>query len=216
MVNLHIRISRSYADISGWIATEKYEQCIAYQHDADGQVKRTHVHLWMKGVKSSTDTLKNHVRKITGPVDKSDWYFTTVNKVNELWTDKLITYLSKGHLLPVFNKGFNPADVETYQALWVKPPSPVELIDGKLYLRREIKEEKKKKTKRELIEEMLKTYTDELDVRETVELVRKVLIDNNEVLGMYKVMDYYDSLIMYGSKDQFVCMVVRRIQSRDK
>lgn len=212
-MNLHIRISRSYSELTAWIASESYGSCVVYEHEADNEVSRTHCHIWVKNVKCSTDTLKNHVKKFIGKVAPSDWYFTTVNKSGDLWTDDVITYMSKGTLSPVFVSGWSSDEIDSFRQKWVSPPSPLVVQDGKLVIKRTVKETAKK-TKRELIQEMLETYLPEMDTREIIELIRKVLIRNNEVLGMYKVTDFYDSLLCYGNKEKFVDMMVQKINSR--
>lgn len=212
-MNLHIRISRPYTDISGWILNEKHESCVVYEHDKDDEVARTHCHIWVKGIQCSTDSLKNHIKKVIGPVDKSDWYFTTVNKSKEPWTDDVITYMSKGKLEPKYKNGFTDEEIDNFKSKWVVPPNPITTQDGMLVVKRVVKETNKK-TKRELIQEMLETYLPEMETHEMIELIRKVLIKNNEVLGMYKVMDFYDGLLCYGAKEKFVDMMVQKINSR--
>jgi len=34
--------------------------------------------------------------------------------------------------------------------------------------------------------------------------IRKVLIDDNQILGLYKVIDIYDAYVMYYQKDKFL------------
>lgn len=213
-MDLHIRISRPYSDISGWITTESCSTCIVYEHEADEEIKRTHCHMWVKGIECNTDTLKNHIKKVLGKVDKSDWAFMAIHpKTKTPYNDTLITYMSKGVLQPMYKKNWTFEEVEEYRKKWVANPHPITTQDGKLVVKREVKETAKK-TKRELIQEMLETYLPEMDTRETVELIRKVLIKNNEVLGMYKVTDFYDSLLCYGNKEKFLDMVVQKINSR--
>lgn len=212
-MNLQIRISRPYDDISQWILAEDCSQCVVYEHESDDEISRTHCHVWIKNVMCNTDTLKNHIRKVVGKVDKSDWAFMEVNKKTKTpYNDTLITYMSKGKLLPKYVKGFIEEEIESFRLKWTQP-NPITTQDGMLVVKREIKDSKKK-TKRELIQEMLETYLPEMDTDEMIELIRKVLIRNNEVIGMYKVIDYYDSLLCYGNKERFVSMVVQKINSR--
>lgn len=212
MPNFHIRVSRSYSEIKPWIDNEPCSSVIVYEHPADGKVARVHCHIWAKGIGKS-DTLKNHLKKVIGSVEKTDWYFTEKSKDKTEWDDNLITYMSKGVLTPQLVRGYTDEYVEEYKLKWVKPDSPVKTIDGKLYVEKEIKESKKK-TKRELIEEMKNLYLESMEIEEVIKLIRKVLIKHNEVIGMYKVMDYYDSLLMYANKHKFVDMVVQKINSR--
>lgn len=214
MPNYHVRISRSYEELKGFFENEKCTHMVVYEHDADEEVSRTHCHAWIKGCANS-DTLKNHIRKLIGPVSKTDWYFTEKNKKYVEWTDDVMTYLSKGVLEVKYVIGFTEAEIEEKKNKWIKIETKPKLFneDGKLIIEKEIKE-KKKKTKRELIELMKARYVETMDVDEVVKLIRKVLVQNDEVIGMYKVMDYYDSLIMYANKQKFIDMVTQKINSR--
>lgn len=212
MPNFHIRISRPYLDIKPWVDTEVCASIVVYEHPSDDEVSRVHCHIWAIGIGKS-DTLKNHLKKVIGEVDKSDWYFTEKNKKKEPWTDEVITYMSKGVLTPMYVKGYTEEQIADYCSKWVFPQSPLKCVDGKLVIEREIAE-KKKKTKREIIEEMKSFYLDTMELDEVIKLIRKILIKNNEVIGMYKVMDYYDALIMYANKQLFVDMIVQKINSR--
>lgn len=212
MPNYHIRITRPYNDIKSWIESEVCDKVVVFEHDADHEVNRTHCHLWAIGIGKS-DTLKNHLRKVIGAVEATDWYFTEKNKEKQYWTDDVITYMSKGNLCYKYNKGFASEDIDEYRSKWVVPTSPLRTVDGKLVIERVV-DETKKKTKRQLIEDMKSLYLDSMDTEEIIKLIRKVLVQNNEVIGMYKVMDYYDSLLMYANKKMFVDMIVQKINSR--
>lgn len=213
-MDLHIRIHREYAEIQQWIVNEDCSFCVVYQHDADQEVSRTHCHIWIKGVKCNTDSLKNHIKKVVGKVPKEDWAFMAIQpKTKTPYNDTLITYMSKGELDPKYIKGWTEEEIEEFRRKWIPPPNPITTQDGKLVVKRVVKETTKK-TKRELINEMMETYLPEMELRETLELIRKVLIKNNEVLGMYKVTDFYDSLLCYGNKEKFLDMIEQKINSR--
>lgn len=212
-MNLHVRITKSFNELENWITVEDCSQCVVYEHESDNEVSRTHCHIWLKNITCNTDTLKNHIRKVVGKVDKSDWAFMEMNKKNKtLWTDDVITYMSKGVLKPKYVKGFTDDEIEEYKSKWI---SPLSVVDGKLVLKKEVKEPKNK-TQRELLQEMLDLYTEDMDTHEIVELVRKILVKNNIMMSMYKVMDYHDSILAYGSKDSFVKMITQKINSRIK
>lgn len=186
---------------------------VLFEHEADEQVARTHCHIWLKGVTCNTDTLKNHIKKVVGKVPKSDWAFMEVcPKTKTLYDDSLITYMSKGILYPKYIRGWTEEEIEEFRVKWINH-NPITTQDGKLVVKRVVKETAKK-TKRELIQEMLETYLPDMENEEIIELIRKVLVKNNEVIGMYKVIDYFDSLLCYGNKDRFVNMVVQKINSR--
>lgn len=108
MATLTPRISLPFSDISGAIGVweKHFTKCLIYQHEADEDVQRTHCHLLLEGVNCSIETLKNDFK----------FQLPNIGKGNELWswshskeyttTDKYITYMTKGNLPPVYNKGY--------------------------------------------------------------------------------------------------------------
>lgn len=218
MVNLHIRIDATYEVIKPFFDKVITTKGIVYEHPFNPKTgKPIHCHAWVYDVGVSTDTLKNWVNKLIPDFPGHDaWYFkekTSKKHGCKPWTDDVITYMSKGKLDPKYNVGFADEIVNDFKSKWVSQENPITTQDGKLVVKREVKETKKK-TKRELIQEMLETYLPEMENHEIIELIRKVLIKNNEVIGMYKVIDYYDALLCYGNKEEFVRMIVQKINSR--
>ena len=99
------------------------------------------------------------------------------------------------------------------KSLWVDHTKVnVKLVDGKLV--REVG--KNKLSKRELIDIMMADYKIYMPMEDVIKLIRKTLIKNNEVLGLYKVMDYYDALLMYGNKTEFTALIISKINSRGR
>lgn len=121
-MKLAIRITLAWSD-----KLEEFfnglDRAVVYQHDADEEISRTHVHA-LAETSVSTDTLKNRLHKILGwRPGRSDWAFTQKIKHNPV-QDKFITYMSKGKLEPVFIKGFNQEVCDKYKALWVVKKIP--------------------------------------------------------------------------------------------
>lgn len=202
MSSFVFRISSEYADVT---LDELFELCtkvVVYQHTADESVKRTHIHGLIEGCSRKEDTVRNKFFK-------GKYEYSMKTKVD----DNFITYMSKGNLDPVYVKGYDPELIVLRKSQWVsqQPKATVKLVDGKL-----VKgvDETKKRTKRELIEIMRSKY--EVGMLDTVilKMIRKVLIDNNEVIGMYKVLDYFDSLLMYSDKERWIEMMASKINSR--
>lgn len=118
MFNHAIRITLSYElckdVISKW--ADRSDKVIVYQHDADEEVSKTHVHLGLYGCEVKTEALKRMWPDAPG-------------KGNEFWSwkeateepTKYLTYMSKGTLRPVFMKNFSPDLVETSRQAWVEP-----------------------------------------------------------------------------------------------
>lgn len=207
-MNLVIRISREYDVIKPWFETFTADKCIVYEHPKDDKVSRTHCHVLVYNASVKPDNMKYHLKKIDSTLKgRTDWVFSE-KEVN----DKFITYMSKGIHNPKMYKGYTEDEINKYKSEWVNPVS-LKVDNGKLVIDKPVKETKKK-TKRELIELMKARYTEDMDTHEICKLIRKVLIENNEVIGLYKFTDYYDALLMYGNKERFLDMVVTKINSR--
>lgn len=107
---------------------DQLEPCAVYQHDADEEVSRTHIHALVE-VNVSTDTLKNRLQKILGyRLPKTDWAFSQKLKGNPI-EDKFITYMSKGKLEPVHIKGFTQEQCDKYKSEWIERTKPA--LDNK-------------------------------------------------------------------------------------
>lgn len=109
-----VRITRTYDELGDSVKSiaQKCKQVIVYQHEGS----RLHCHLLLVECKVSTDTLKNYFKKTLGVVDKSDWSFKVCNE----FTNKYITYMSKGKYKPSFVKGFEENFIEERQKEWVE------------------------------------------------------------------------------------------------
>lgn len=225
-MNLAIRISRPYDDIRDWVQGLKAERIIAYQHDADDEVSRTHVHLLVLQSQIKPDAMKTRFKTLYGNIDKTDWSFTSafkdegkVTPISDDSSSKFITYMSKGHLEPVYNIGYELDEVNRLKSLWVIPKKMLSVKNGKFVRQTDDVAEKPKKTRRNLLEIMLDRGKDEDidpdDTKGILSMIRKVLVENNEVIGMWKVMEYYDAWMMYGAKDNWINMIAKKIESRN-
>lgn len=102
-----------------------FEQMVVYQHDADEEVSRTHVHALVE-TSVSTDTLKNRLQKILGyRLPKADWAFSMKGKDGTPIEDRFVTYMSKGKLQPIALKGFTQEQCDSYKGLWVEQSKPL-------------------------------------------------------------------------------------------
>lgn len=212
MTDLAIRLTFCYTEVQEIIEqfSNNSEGCVVYEHEKDDEVSRTHVHMYLHKCKVSTDTLKNYIRRKKGQVEKTDWSFKTA----ESDPTKYITYMSKGVLTPVYFHGYLEAYIDECKRRWVDPTvSKVKLSNGKLV--KEI-DDSSNISKRQLVEEMVANIGDsECDTRVILDGIRKVLIQHRIVVGMYKVMDYYDSYIMYSQKQKWIEMIASKIDKRN-
>jgi len=112
-----IRITLPYDDckaiISDWAS--RCNAVVVYQHEADEDVSKTHVHIGLQGCETKSEALKRMWKDAPG-------------KGNEFWSwkdwdgeDKYLTYMSKGTLRPVFVKNISEAILEKSRQNWVEP-----------------------------------------------------------------------------------------------
>lgn len=227
-MNFHIRISRSYDEVKDWIQNLKGESIIVYQHEADTEVSRTHVHLLLMVSGIKPDAMKARFKTLYGSIEKTDWMFAVSYKdkatgeqipITQETASKCITYMSKGKLTPCYSVGYDPDIVLQLTQKWVEPVKKLTTANGKFIRVTDDVAEKPKKTKRTLIEVMLDRGKDQdldgQDTRKVLAMIRQVLIENNEVVGMWKVMEYYDAWMMYGQKDLWINMIATKIENRN-
>lgn len=206
-MNLAVRVTRSYVDVSDWVTSIKADNVAVFEHEKDDEINRTHIHMLLIGSELKPDALKARYKKLYGTIDAKDWSFKTA----ETDTDRFITYMSKGVLLPKFIHGYSVEDIAQFTAKWVSPRTMVQLENGKFVRHTE---EPPKKAKIELLEQMRSQLCDSDSTRCILKKIRKVLVDNKQVIGQYKMLDYYDSLMMYSRKDEWLNSMERKINSR--
>lgn len=127
MPNYAPRVSMSFMDLSGIIEiwSQSCEKLIAYEHEADEEVAKTHVHFLM--INSTYATAEQYKRQFYDIVHTHE-FGEERPKGNDLWAWKhkdypnpdvtYITYMGKGSLLPKFNKGFDLEIVQRYVNMW--------------------------------------------------------------------------------------------------
>lgn len=117
MFSYAIRITLPYDDckpiISQW--ADRSSSLIVFEHLADEEISKTHIHIAIGGCEVKTEALKRMWSNAPG-------------KGNEFWswkdwdgTDKYITYMTKGKLSPKFVKNFLSDEVERSRQGWVEP-----------------------------------------------------------------------------------------------
>ena len=195
------------------------ERYVIYEHIPDGNETNVHIHglivnpMYISKGQLIKDT-PEHMRRAYFAKYYTNKYSIKVCDDEEHY----IIYMSKGHIdpsvwynLPGGEKLYCDQHFKNVKEMWVDPKKiNLKLVDGKLV--RELG--KNKLSKRELIDIMLADYRTEMPMEGVVRLIRKTLVKNNEVLGMYKVIDYYDALLMYGNKEDFCALICSKINSR--
>lgn len=208
MTSFSARVSRPYEEVKNWVESITCDSIIVYEHEADDEVKRTHIHMLVLNCTIKIDALKTRYKKTVGDISAADWRFK--QDVDDNYS-RCITYMSKGHLSPKLTKGFDTADIAKHTAEWIEPKTQLKVEDGRFV--RDIAQPGQK-TKLELLEQMRSQLSDSDCTRAILKVIRKVLIANKVVIGQYKMMDYYDSLIMYSRKEDWIAGMERRIIAR--
>lgn len=196
--------------------------CI-YQHQPEHNEDNIHIHGLLvnpmyipKGYNTAQPETPEHMRRIYFAKYYTNQY--SLKKCDD--ETKFITYMSKGQFDPSVyythpgaKSEWLPLYFQHCKSLWVDHTKVnIKLIDGKMV--RELG--KNKLSKREIIDIMMADYRDYMPMEDVIKLIRKTLIKNNEVLGLYKVMDYYDALLMYGNKTEFTALIISKINSRGR
>lgn len=222
MANIALRVSRNYQDLV--LLTRDILSCdkvAIYEHEADDEVNRTHIHALLIGCSVSTDTLKNRITKILGEKPQSsDWSFKNAYKDSEgnsqIVDIKFLTYMSKGILDPKYSYNITNEECNSAKLLWVNHKESPKATAYKV-------DKLNKKTKVDMLEIMLTKLTpvkqlmketcipDRSDIFRTI---RAVLVENKQVLGMYKIIDFYDSITLridkQSSYNQFCAILDKR------
>lgn len=194
-------------------------QWIIYAHTKNDfpHIAHNHIHAYIIAYRHTSETLRENIKKIFGVKRGQFTVSETYEKDGERHpvNDDAITYMSKGRLEPLHNHIEDKQLVEDKKRAWIEPEvvTKVVLQGGKLL---RAVDESKKKTKRQLVEEMIAEIGDKKghSVETTIGCIRKVLVRNNEVIGMYKVIEYYDSVLMYSQIERWCESIAAKINSR--
>lgn len=212
MPNYAPRVSVCYADMSGVVHdwSETCEKMVVYQHDADAEVPRTHLHFLIVNCKhKSPEALKRkfHSRVETDLVANELWAWTHKDYPNP--DEGFIPYMTKGNLAPVFVKNFSPDELEAARAKWIEP-----IPKGKCLLTDEKEDTKKpkKKTRRELVDIISARYKALEQKHELFEkiadqitkIVIEVLNEEKAIFRRSKVQEYRDTVMGEHHKLKFL------------
>jgi hypothetical protein len=229
MKNFAFRVTSSY-DVTVEHLTPLYELCekvAIYQHDADDEIERTHIHGLLIGCSKGEDTIRNRFFK--GKYQSADYELKTkyvvkegIMQVKRTYDvdEKYIIYMSKGVLDPMFLKVFTKEETDAYKAQWKNHREKKE----------DPSERKKKKpinmfeACRQIVEDELKYKIDETQVRlpwrysqqEVVEAIIDWSNKNGKPVVAYKCRDYYDCILQQYDPKQYVGIVMNLIFKRDR
>lgn len=190
---LAIRVTRPAGDLRSFIERieARCDKLIIYQHD---ESSRPHIHGLITNCQVSTDTLKNYIKTSLGVTSfpKTDWSFVSKD-VNE----KFITYMSKGRLDPVYSKGYDEHEVNEFRNQWEDKPHKKSVQTRLTYVVKESPIERKQRQS-DMVNEIVDTIEKEgikKSPRDIITVIwRIVVVKNQNVMGRYKLRDYYDSV----------------------
>lgn len=119
-----IRVTRPWEEFTKvvdiWIARNRCEGLVVYQHDADEEVNRTHVHFVVVNPKVVWKTFKNDMFEILGVVSESDY---AKSKKEFDFSAVAFSYMTKGKYDPQFNNvaEYTSEVVSSWKSAWVEP-----------------------------------------------------------------------------------------------
>lgn len=110
--------------ISKW--SDRCKEVVVYQHSADEEISKTHIHLALYGCEVKAEALKRMWIDCPGKGNEF-WSWKDLEPMSsygaegEVRNSKYITYMSKGNLAPVFIKNISEDLVERSRQNWVEP-----------------------------------------------------------------------------------------------
>jgi hypothetical protein len=204
---------------------------IVYEHEADEQVKTTHCHLLMTGSKYKTaEPLKRLFYKTYPQYKSSDGngLWSWCNKDYPCPDFGFIDYMSKGVLEPKFVSGHDVEDIAAAKARQAEKNTQYqqqqqeqqEQKTRQTSLHEHTKSEKL--TKHAIIAKVVNLIQsqnssaslDDLNEEYVLRVIRKVLIQERQVIGLYKVIDLYDGYLMYHDKGKFLTNCLMLLEKR--
>lgn len=128
MTNFAVRITLPFFDLSGALRAWalKADTILVYEH-LGGKTEKVHIHALLMGCNATDETLKNIIKShgITHLSGNGDWSFKTKHKelgpLTDATKDGFVTYMSKGQLMPLYNKGFTDDYLMEMRDRWVDP-----------------------------------------------------------------------------------------------
>lgn len=226
MANYSVRLTWDYETLAPVFDKMDATVIAVYEHPADKEVSRTHCHAFIWELKNPTDTVKNWIRSATGENKpaRTDWMFSTT------WKDKhtgirhpvandgkLITYMHKGRYDCKYYKGIDLTQLKAYESEWVdRTKSTLSVKNGK-FVKKLPEEGGKALTRWEMLDKIREIYNpDKHTEDDTLDLIRNEFERNRQVVGMYKILDFYDALMFYENKNQIYGQIKNVLAKRNR
>jgi len=211
-MNFAFRISVSYQDANIRLL-ELFDMCekvAVYEHEADDEVSRTHIHGLIMNCSRKEDTLRN---KIFKPNWKKDYQLaTTYRSGKDLIitpvSESYITYMAKGKLDPQYVKGFTKEFIDECKGKWIN------------WTPEKIAEESKEKKTTTVFDhcEAIAKDVEELVGDYHLNVIAKIIKYQNSKrikTNTYQVRDWYDTIVSQLKPNDYKNMIWNLIKKRD-
>lgn len=201
------RITRTYDKLEQFVQklSDHCTKLIVYQHDADEEIARDHIHGLVTECTVSTDTLKNWIKNVINckQFPKSDWSFIAKDKQGNPVNDSFITYMSKGILQPRYVKGYDDDVIEQFRLHW----KPLTMKYKFQYVTKPETQKEAKKRQIDMIDDICKIVKGNglVLTSDIIKVICDVIyVKNNTICGRYKIRDYYDIVRYRTQPESFV------------
>jgi len=218
MSNYALRVSRSWQECGAYLVTlfDLFERVIVFQHDADEDVNRTHIHvLMLNGARgASDDSIRTKWLKPAyyHEVNGKKVYDYELKQSYKRYNDptahavdvNYIVYMGKGMLKPEYTKGFGIPEVTELVSQWV-PRNSMKAEKGKIVITKEEAELRRKK-KYDIVTLCAQKWNDSIDKSQErlAKIVVDMLHDQKQCIGKWKIIDICDAVEMYADPRKYV------------
>lgn len=198
------RITRPYSDISGTLSAiaRSCSVLVAYEHECDDNVSRTHTHVYFTGYEATRATLSRSIKKdFPGMKGNKDLSIKVANMAD---APTIICYMSKGKLEPKTYKGIDWLSIDAYKQQWKEMVKPKNLRNKANML----------KAMLAWLHEDGKDAVDRNDPDVLYEAVITIAKSKEEPMSMFRIIEYMDSLRWMEDSPRFRDMVLAKYSSR--
>lgn len=209
---------------------------VIYQHEADSKVSRCHVHGLLRICTRKYDTIRNAMKSaFPNNYQLAETYKCPKTNKNIPVDDGYITYMANGttpaKAEPKAVLSYTPEELRYWADLWEdyerKKATTMTAVGGKIVITKEVEQARRLK-RHETIQKVVKALqamkTNPLadtDVAnffpypDVAKMVVAELRDQQQVVGMYKVCEYVDAVMMYFNPQMFCHKVSDYFDNRD-
>jgi len=199
-VTLQIVIRTPYQDCSGFVLWlyGKSDAIVACQHDADDDIKSTHVHIAVLRPCGVEGIRKQLVNRSLGGKNSSIMLKTLKGRVPYDFYE-LAKYCVKGDSTTIRYTSLGDQMMKELQSKWVAPRTEVALAGGVFVKQSKIHAHDSKYA---IVQECVSKIAGWASIgnEQLVAVVREALVKREMALGMYKVMDICDAVLMYSGR----------------